>query len=269
MKTLPSSIEIIVGQHPGPSVVVMGAVHGNERLGAKVIATLKKSIKAEELHGTLTLILGNPAAYALDKRFVDTDLNRLFGSEINALTKKEAGLLNREEKRALEVAPFLENADYLLDIHSTIKPSVPFVYCEPTPRHLELARLFGTQYIVSPASDGHTVDLHCATDNYVDAHGGVGLTYEAGWHKKPSALAKVLEKTHHFLKAVGSFPPIYLEIYETIIPQNADFKFAKDVSNFDTINGSLIIFPKIEIIPGKPVGYLARIHHPLIPPHHD
>lgn len=269
MNALPKNVEVVAGQKPGPSVVVMGAVHGNERVGAEVIVALKAQIHPAELHGTLTLILGNPAAYAINQRFVDQDLNRLFGAEFQTLAQKDPGTLSIEEKRALEMAPFLEKADYLLDIHSTIKPSVPFVYCESTPQHLELARLFQIQYIVSPDPAGHVVDLDSSADNHVDRHGGVGLTYEAGWHKEANAAADVIGKTYYFLQAVGSLSgtqshpsstAIHVEIYETLIPSDQNFKFEKDFSNFDRYDDhSLIIFPKVDIVPGKPAGYLARI----------
>jgi predicted deacylase len=272
MKTLPNYVEIIRGTRPGPKVMVMGAVHGNERLGAEVITMLRREITPESLSGTLTLVLGNPAAYAIDRRFVDNDLNRLFGPDHGQLAQKDPAMLTTEEKRALELAPLLQGADYLLDIHCTIKPSVPFVYCEATPRHVALARLFESQYIVSPAAEGHVIDLHASSDNFVDAHGGVGLTYEAGWHKQPSALADVVAKTYNFLRVVGSLEgtpanpssePIHLEIYETIIPQDADFKFEKDFSNFDAYDqNSLIIFPKLDIISDKPAGYLGRLKPP-------
>ena len=119
---------VIEGKTPGPHTVILGSMHGNERVGAEVVEYLADTLSRSEalIYGRITLILGNPQAYAENKRFTETDLNRQFGSGLAALRKN--GSKNYEEKRALELLPFLEKADFLLDIHSTIKPSVPFVF---------------------------------------------------------------------------------------------------------------------------------------------
>ena len=131
MKKFPPHIEHIKGKTPGPCVLIIGAIHGNERIGKAVILKLSHEINPKKLCGELILIFGNPAAYAANKRFINFDLNRLFNpSQIGILKGKPIHSLNIEEKRALEIEPYLQKANYLLDIHSTIKPSVPFVYCE-------------------------------------------------------------------------------------------------------------------------------------------
>lgn len=285
MKILPPNIEYIEGKKNGPCVVIMGAVHGNERLGEALITRLLHDIKPENLHGELILIIGNPDAYADHKRFIDSDLNRLFGPQIETLMKKPPHPLNREEKRAVEIAPFLQEADYLLDIHSTIKPSVPFVYCENTKAHLDLAYLFETEYLVSPASHCRIPDLTSCSDNYVDQHGGIGITYEAGWHRGPTIFPEVIAKTYQFLYAAGSLEPISnskkskklpkkVAISDYFIPHSTDFHFKKDFSNFDCVEKneviaedkgkfykaqkkSFMVFPKVDIVPGSPACYLA------------
>lgn len=283
---LPPNIEYIEGKSNGPCVVIMGAIHGNERLGEGIIARLLHDIKPENLHGELVLIIGNPEAYANHKRFMDSDLNRLFGPQFEMLMKKPFQTFNIEEKRAVEIAPFLQQADYLLDIHSTIKPSVPFVYCENTKAHLDLAYLFETEYVVSPAAHSRIPDLTSCSDNYVDQHGGIGITYEAGWHRGPTIFPEVMTKTYKFLYAVGSLETPAstsgkykknskkVAINDYIIPQTPDFHFKKDFSNFDCVEKgeiiaedgaklfkahkkSFVVFPKIDIVSGSPACYLA------------
>lgn len=283
---LPSNIEYIEGKKNGPYVVIIGAVHGNERLGEGVIARLLHDIKPENLHGELVLIIGNPDAYADHKRFIHSDLNRLFGLQIEVLMKKPLHTLNIEEKRAVEIAPFLQEADYLLDIHSTIKPSVPFVYCENTKVHLDIAYLFETEYVVSPAAHVRIPDLTSCSDNYVDQHGGIGITYEAGWHRGQAIFPEVMAKTYQFLYAIGSLEPSLshsekskklpkkVAINDYIIPQTPHFHFTKDFSNFDCVEKgeivaqdegkifkaqkkSFVIFPKVDIVPGSPACYFA------------
>lgn len=285
MQILPIEVDYIQGSHNGPCVVIMGAVHGNERLGEAVIAKLRHQITPEKLYGDLILILGNPMAYGAHQRYMDCDLNRLFGDNFNGLKKKPQSELNVEEKRAIEIAPFLETADYLLDIHSTIKPSVPFVYCENTEKHLKIASLFGTQYVVSPSPGCRPAELTACADNYVDAHGGIGVTYEAGWHRGAAIFPEALVNTYAFLEHVGAMQPhlpqkarkktTQLIVYDYIIAETNYFKFSKDYENFDVVEKgevigvnnekhfvakekSLMVFPKIDIIAGKPLCYLAK-----------
>lgn len=287
----PSHITVMKGAHKGQNVAIIGSIHGNERLGAGIIAELEKRMQPEKIHGTLTLILGNPEAYVKNTRFIDCDLNRLFGSgAFEKILTKATETLHTEEKRACEIAPFLKKTDYLLDIHSTIKPSVPFVYCENTKKHLELAQLFETAYIVSPDPRLDVLDLQQCTDNFVNSRGGIGITYEGGWHQKPLDFTKTLEKTIHFLEYVGllvqknatkkPYSGTQLILYKQLLPQTASFSFTRDFVNFDQIaageiiandggkplkatQNSFIIFPKIEITVGKPAGYLATSFSPL------
>lgn len=288
MQNLPPHIDYIEGKHNGPCVVILGSIHGNERLGEAVIAKIRHKVHSEDLYGDLILILGNPNAYAAHQRFIDCDLNRLFGPEINALLQKPYHMLNMEEKRAIEITPFLQMADYLLDIHSTIKPSVPFIYCERTKRHFEFAHLFQPEYIVSSASHCRIPDLISCTDSYVDRNGGIGITYEAGWHRGPTIFPEVLEKTYTFLQYIGSIKatsitpsskkiplPVQLVIYDYVIAQTPHFHFTKDFANFDMVQEgeviaqdegklfkakkkSFVVFPKIDFIPKTPACYLAR-----------
>lgn len=286
MKKIPPHIEQLKGKKPGPCVLIIGSIHGNERIGEAVISKLSHDIKPENIFGELILILGNPEAYTSDKRFIDFDLNRLFNSaQIAALKKRPATSLNREEKRALEIEPYLKKADYLLDIHSTIKPSVPFIYCDKIQGHFELAQLFETEYIVSTLPNFEISGLNSCTDNYVNNHGGIGITYETGWHKTATLSPEIMDKIYQFLQAVGSLESTNklksstnssteISIYDQLIPKTSHFHFKKDFVNFDVVEKgeiiaqddkknlkatkkSFIIFPKVDIVVGKPACYLG------------
>lgn len=283
MNKLPSHIYHFRGKVGGPTVVILGSVHGNERMGIKVIEALKGLLAGEKIKGEIFLIVGNPAAYERDVRFVDCDLNRLFGKSFAEL--RDQTQLNIEEKRALEIGPILAKADYSLDIHSTIKKSVPFVFCENTTAHIALAGLFETEFIVSPTPDYRGIKSHSATDSFVDRHGGVGLTYETGWHKDESSLQFVIEKAKLFLKKVGAAflelpDPVgssaakHIFMYKEVVAASDNFTFSRDYENFSFVSAgeilatdnvpivigcdSYVLFPKLDIGAGKPACYLCR-----------
>ncbi len=140
MNILPSDIYHFIGKKKGKCVVIMAGIHGNERISVQVIEKLKNLLLEEKLFGEIYLIIGNPTAYEYNVRFVHEDLNRLFDKEtIECIKKDSSKQLNTEQKRVLEIILILEKIDFLLDIHSTINPSVPFVFTKNTKKHLEIA----------------------------------------------------------------------------------------------------------------------------------
>lgn len=267
-------------------VCIMGSIHGDERIGATVLERLKDALREVDIQSDVYLILGNPEAYRQNVRFVDTDMNRLFSARRNVISPARD---NVEEKRISEIVPVLAECHYLLDIHSTIKPSVPFVYCEPDSAHKVLAELMGVEYIVSASPDFRPADLITSADNFVDRHGGLGITYESGWHKDAFDIDDVLLKAKLFLQRTGacdfgldepekSAESKHLTIYNHVVPRSTSFAFARDFHNFDTIaageiigddppggnavraeQDSFIIFPKKDIQQGKIACYLAHV----------
>lgn len=265
------------------SVCIMGSSHGNERIGAAVLEELRGILTASDLRSDVYLVLGNPEAYRANKRYINTDMNRLFGADRDVMAPGD----NVEEKRVAEIAPVLSRSHYLLDIHSTIKPSVPFVYCEPDAEHMSLATLMGVEYIVSSSPDFRPADLVTSADNFVDRHGGLGITFESGYHKNELAVGDVLTRTKLFLQRTGACnfglpepentpESKRLTIYNHVVPQSNSFTFARDFHSFDTVKmgdligndgdqevraekDSYIIFPKILIEQGKIACYLAHV----------
>jgi len=270
------------GQSDKP-VCIMGSIHGNERVGAAVLEELKEILTTTDLRSDVYLVLGNPEAYRAGKRYINTDMNRLFGTDRDVVSPGD----NVEEKRVAEIAPALSESHYLLDIHSTINPSVPFVYCEPDAEHMALATLMGVEYIVSPSPDFRPADLVTSADNFVDRHGGLGITFESGWHKNELAVEDVLLRTKIFLQKTGACdfglsepdnPPESkrLTIFNHVVPQSNSFAFARAFGSFDMVKAgdligndgdkevraeedSFIIFPKTAIEQGKIACYLAHV----------
>lgn len=285
---------LIKGEKSGPRIAVIGAMHGNERVGVDVVRQLRDAFSENAvLSGELLLMVGNPEAYAKDVRFIEEDLNRLFSEkEERAICGGSDGggatLATLERKRAKEIMDAIRGVDVLIDIHATIRPSVPFVYCEATEKHLALARCFDVPYIVSPEKDFRPPDLFSSADNFADRHGGIGLTYESGWHKDPKSADRIFGEVMGVLRYVGaidaasfhdafSVPPEqkFLRAYRDIFAQTDAFSFVNpQIANFDRIakgevfatdaatpvvapHDSYVIFPKRDLVKGKIACYLA------------
>ncbi|HXN15705.1 MAG TPA: succinylglutamate desuccinylase/aspartoacylase family protein, partial [Usitatibacter sp.] len=137
--------------HPGPHVLVNALTHGNEICGAIALDRLLRS-EVRPVRGTLTLAFANVEAYArfdprnpYATRFVDEDFNRVWASDILDGTRDSVEL-----RRARRLRPFIDAADYLLDIHSMLESSPPVMICGPLEKGIRLAFEVGfPEHIVS------------------------------------------------------------------------------------------------------------------------
>jgi len=93
------------GDHP--IVYINACTHGNEKVGARILEAIEK-ISAKK--GMIVTNIANREAFALDKRFIDQDLNRSFPGKLDG---------NHEERLACELLPLVQAADIVIDIHST------------------------------------------------------------------------------------------------------------------------------------------------------
>ncbi len=121
---LPFKSIAYVATEPGPRLVVLGAVHGDETCGTRAIERVVREIDAGELRlarGRLTLVpVTNPLAYAKGQRTGDRNLNR-------KLAPTDAPR-EYEDHVANWLCPLLAAHEVLLDLHSFRAPGVPFVF---------------------------------------------------------------------------------------------------------------------------------------------
>jgi succinylglutamate desuccinylase len=193
MEAIGSGIWQVSALHPGPHVIVLGGVHGDEKTGIELIKSLHELFDADEeelVQGNLTLVLGNEEAIRLNQRGTtpEHNLNRMF-TRIHL----EGPVLDfYESKRAKELAPLLQSADISLDIHSTSVPSRPFLPCAFTPRHEKVYRWFDADLVLTDP-DYILGGQRSTTDEYVDFCGGTGICFETGFAGDTSRLPVVRE----------------------------------------------------------------------------
>jgi predicted deacylase len=115
-----SSAKVVVdvfacaGQRPGPSVLVVAGVHGDEYEGPSAIAQFVDTLSPENVRGTVVVIpVANPLAFAAGTRLSPIDglnMARVFpGKEDGMPTERLAYFLFHQ---------FANKADYLIDLHS-------------------------------------------------------------------------------------------------------------------------------------------------------
>ncbi|MFC1787966.1 succinylglutamate desuccinylase/aspartoacylase family protein [Patescibacteria group bacterium] len=290
LKIIGDSIWQTKAQTPGPRVVILGGIHGNELTGIEVIKKLKNQIEANELvleRGELTLALGNLEAIKLNKRYTPDgqDLNRQFYQE------HLDGPIESfyESKRAHELFPILQGVDVCLDLHATNKPASPFVACARTgPRHnMLIERLQVNKVLIDP--NYYLGGQAVTTDEYVFNHGGVGVCFETGYVKDTSRISQVYEMVLDILsdqKMISARTEDdrnsdfdLFEIYKRVVLTDSGFKFAPNCGqeNFEPfVTGQIlgyhgqaavvadqdgvIVFPKIKEHwrLNQPICYFAK-----------
>lgn len=136
-KTMGKSIIEIFSKNPWKTTTIMVWVHGNETAWIHALQEILHDI--EIIAWKIYLIFANIEAITAWKRFFEKNLNRCFIKDNTSKTY--------EDKRAKEIISFLEESDFLLDIHNTLNSlnSIPFLISE----HKELAKFFDVNLIVS------------------------------------------------------------------------------------------------------------------------
>jgi predicted deacylase len=188
---------------PGPTVMVAALTHGNEVSGAVVVDTLLAAgLKPRK--GTLIFSFNNIEAYQrfdpknpFKSRMIDEDFNRTWG-------RLDQPATTLETRRAQVVKPFVERADFLLDLHSMHDDCVPLMLCGPLERGVELAKKLGTPADIV-RDRGHAAgmrmrDFGAFGDPRSDK---TALLIETGQHWRASSVTVAKDVTARFLAETG------------------------------------------------------------------
>ena len=243
------------GLAPGPRLLVLGAVHGNETCGTRAITQLLQALDSGELaivRGTVTLVpVTNPLAWQLGQRTGERNLNRNMAP--SAIPQ------DFEDRIANVLCPLLETHDVLLDLHSFHTGGAPFVMVGPpdnrgdlepfshASEEMQLALHTGPHRIVegwletyaqgvkrrakAPAADGNAraqtlvtnTNYGVGTTDYMRARGGYGVTLECGQHDDPQAVEVARHAVLQTLALLGLSPlPLVAEPVEREILRLVD-----------------------------------------------
>ena len=236
---------------PGPHVLVNAITHGNEICGAIVVDRLLRR-ELRPTRGTLTLAFANVHAFArfdpanpYASRFVDEDFNRVWTREVLDGTRQSGELA-----RARELRPFVEAADFLLDIHSMLEPSPPVMICGPLDKGIAFAFDVGIpQHVVS--------DVGHANGTRMRDYGGFGdpaspknaLLVECGQHWERDAERVAWQTTWRFLRALdvvdrgaadreiesANASQKLIRVTDAVIARSPAFRFARPFTGLEIV----------------------------------
>lgn len=238
---------------PGPTVMVQALTHGNELCGAIALDWLFQQGVPLPAQGQLILSFANVEAYLRfdeddpsNSRCVDEDLNRVWADE--TLFGNGDSI---ELRRARALRPFVDAADFLLDIHSMQDACRPLMVCGLLDKGAAFAQQLGMPGDLL-IDTGHPSGLRMRD------RGGFGdaaspknaLLIECGQHWERSSAEVAIDSLVRFLRLTGvvdeawAAPRLRLplsakqhlvRVDQPIVALSSDFHFLFPVRGLDVI----------------------------------
>ena len=205
----------IIGEKPGSTIVFFGGIHGNEYAGVNALNNTLKDIKPEDVHGEIYGVYGNIKALEKNKRFLKSDLNRMWTlRQIKELQYSKN--LTDEELEQEDLFRFLnqllstnDSPLYFIDLHTTSSKSLPFI----TINDALINRKFSSQFPV-PVVLGIEEYLDGPLLSYLNTLGYVSLGFESGQHTDPEAVTNCEAFIYLALKHAGNLKSLHTEKHE-------------------------------------------------------
>ncbi|OQW90030.1 MAG: succinylglutamate desuccinylase [Rhodoferax ferrireducens] len=263
----------LVGLAPGPRLIVLGAVHGNEVAGSRGIERVLAEFDSGALQlarGSVTFVpVTNPLAYQKVQRNGDRNLNR----NLRPTNTPQ----DYEDHIANALCPLLAGHEVLLDLHTFQAASEPFAMLGPADNsgdlepfaHADaeqaLALRLGVRRVVEGWLSTYAVGVQqrlartpvqsragllstdpsygIGTTEYMRSQGGYAITLECGQHEDPLApdvAYRAIRNTLAHLGLVDDMPPPcqnteFLRLALVVDRYHPDDGFVQPWSSFDAV----------------------------------
>ncbi|MGE8627038.1 succinylglutamate desuccinylase [Achromobacter denitrificans] len=236
---------------PGRALMVSALVHGNELCGAWALKDLLAS-GLRPRRGSLTLAFCNLDAFdRFDlashdaSRFVQEDMNRVWSAE----RLEDSGTADR--RRAAALRPWVERADWLLDLHSMHEPGEPLLLTGVLPRNIALAqRLKAPRHVIVDAGHKDGVRMRDFAQFGDPAGQACALLIECGFHGDPASRDVARDMVARMLLESGAADAAdlpagwlredpagqrVLEVTDAVVAPSMDLRFSEDWTGLETL----------------------------------
>jgi len=241
---------------PGPHVMVQALTHGNEICGAIALNWLLEQ-RVRPQAGRLTLAFGNIEAFARwnpddpnSSRFVEEDFNRVWADDTLRGPRDSVEL-----RRARQLAPIVDSADFLLDLHSMSEPCRPIMVCGATGKGGDKSARLSCELGVPQdllIDTGHPAGLRMIERGpFGDPNDPrTALLIECGQHWERSAADVAMDTMLRFLAHFGMVDGAWAQarmplarasrqhivrVTEAVVARGPDFRFEKHYTGLEVI----------------------------------
>jgi predicted deacylase len=252
---------------PGPHVVINALTHGNEFCGMVAACALLDAGVRPEL-GVLSISFANVAAYEsfdvsapYDSRQLVHNLNRIWSER-----ELDGSERSPELDRARQMRPLFDQADHLLDIHSTSQDAPPFWVYPSHSRNTEVALALGFPHahlLMPQGMQTGTPLIQYGAFGRAD-HPGAALVVECGQHFQRRAgvaatrtalafmthfglltPAQCAEHTHALagvdLASTPTEPARRYKLLSTYVVRTPEFRFVRPLQGFEVFAAGELI----------------------------
>ena len=175
---------------PGPTVLIVAGIHGNEPSGVLTLEHIQRAFENGDLSlacGKILALRGNRRALLEGSRFITYDLNRMWHRDFKDLADNKPGSEHDEyhelQYRIHEAMLDRKGPICFLDLHTTSAVSPPFVMIGDTLRNRNLV-----DGIPVPIVLGVEEQLNSPLLSYINELGHLSIGFEAGQHKAPETI---------------------------------------------------------------------------------
>jgi hypothetical protein len=182
-------IASIRGSLPGPTLLILGGIHGNEPAGVlaaeRVLARIQE--RRADLRGEVFLLRGNTRALEQRVRYINADLNRQWTADNVRMSESgkcglpEMSELLEQGELLVAVKEAVSQAGgevYFLDLHTTSAPGEPFATVGDTLRNRRFALNFPVTIVL-----GLEEQIDGTLLEYINNLGAITMGFEAGQHE--------------------------------------------------------------------------------------
>jgi succinylglutamate desuccinylase len=182
------------GSLPGPTLLILGGIHGNEPAGVLAADRVLPRIQERkaELRGEVALLRGNTRALERKVRYIDADLNRQWAPDSVRVTASGNGGLSAMSERLeqdellvtiREAVSRARGEVYFLDLHTTSAHGKPFATVGDTLRNRRFALRFPVTIVL-----GLEEQINGTLLEYMNNLGAITMGFEAGQHEALSSI---------------------------------------------------------------------------------
>lgn len=197
------------GASAGPTLIVVGGMHGNEPAGAIAARRVMDRLDADDagLRGEIIALAGNLAALRMRKRFQAKDLNRQWKrsrvAELRARPDRTGDdpedLEQRELLETIEAAIARARGPvFFMDLHTTSAAGIPFVLFGDT-----LAQRRFASALPLPIILGLEEQIDGVMSEFFTHQGCITLAIEGGQHDDPASIDNLEAALYLALAAAG------------------------------------------------------------------
>ena len=262
---------IYEGELPGPLMVCIGGMHGNEPAGVNAIHLLLKMLEVEPItnpsftyKGIFAGLLGNPEAFRMNVRFVDKDMNRSWSARSTnghpTTVTEEVAIQNIIKIIKDLVDRYAPTEVVFIDLHTTSSTGGIFSIVTDDPNSQRLA-----QEIYAPVIKGFLQELGGTSLHYISRVNidipVTGIAFEAGNHAEALSVNRAIAAVICSMRAAGCVTAGHVEsrhveilkeyskdlpgmtrlIYRHNVDEDDGFEMLPDFQNFQPVSEGQVL----------------------------